>query len=143
MSDRGIGLIDQDEVRVNSVTARQRWLRIKVSVAAYAYEYGLGEVLTDTEFDRLSREIDPKISTIDPWDCEEVVKRRRKLDEFFLKRFHPDTGQWIHRHPELEKVRQTYYYHEYLGLFSKDREASQTVETPSVIDSSSLLPEPL
>jgi hypothetical protein len=73
---------------------RQRWLRIRLSVAAYAYEFEDTSVMSDGEFDKLSLEVDPKITT-----------GNRKLDDFFRREFHPDTGQWVHKHPEKHKLK--------------------------------------
>jgi hypothetical protein len=31
------------------------------------------------------------------------------LDRFFKREFAPHTGQWIHKHPELSKLKAMYY----------------------------------
>ena len=81
---------------------RQRWLRIRLSVAAYAYEFEDTSVMSDGEFDKLSLEVDPKITT-----------GNRKLDDFFRREFHPDTGQWVHKHPEKHKLKHIFNtYHQ-------------------------------
>jgi len=79
----------------------QTHLRIKLCVAAYAYEVENSEIMTDSEFDKKCLEVDTSIDT-----GYEV------MDRFFREQFDPSTGQWIHRHPELDKVKQTYnkYY---------------------------------
>ena len=71
--------------------------RIRLAVAAYAYEFCGESIMTDHDFDLLSRTIDPFMET-----------GRPELDEFFRTKFHADTGQWIHDHPELDKVALTY-----------------------------------
>lgn len=71
--------------------------RIRVSVAAYAYELRDDPVMDDAEFDRLCREIDPDLVTGNP-----------ALDRFFMVHFEPDTGQWVHKHPELHKLKHIY-----------------------------------
>ncbi len=71
--------------------------RIMVSVWAYAYEFDNVSLVNDHHFDAECRRINPAIST-----------GRPALDDFFRTVFHPDTGMWIHKHPELEKVAQTY-----------------------------------
>ncbi|WP_422048075.1 DNA ligase LigA-related protein [Shimia sp.] len=75
--------------------------RIRLSVAAHSYEMHSRSFLSDAEYDALSREIDLSISTTNP-----------KLDNFFREHFHPDTGMWIHKHPDragLEKLYQKFY----------------------------------
>ena len=74
--------------------------RIRLSVAAYAYEYMDDPIMSDTEFDQLALKINPNEKT-----------GNRKLDNFFKKHFMPDTGMWIHQHPEKEKLK--YIYKEY------------------------------
>ena len=77
----------QDEVSI------QIRLRIKLSVYAYAYEFKDTSLIDDHEYDKLSLEVDPTIET-----------GNKKLDDFFKKEFDPSTGQWIHKHPELDKI---------------------------------------
>lgn len=79
---------------------RQRWLRIRLAIAAYAYELRADSIMTDAEFDSLSLEVDTSVKT-----------GRRKLDNFFAKHFSPDTGGWVHHHPELRKVAALYDTH--------------------------------
>ena len=71
--------------------------RIRLSVAAYAYEYENTSVMSDAEFDALSNLIDVKVKT-----------GNKKLDSFFKKEFTPCTGMWIRKHPELDKLRKLY-----------------------------------
>lgn len=75
--------------------------RIRLSVAAYAYEFDNASIMTDAEFDKLSLEIDPSIET-----------GNKLLDDFFKKHFDPSTGSWIWKHPERLKVKGLYdrYY---------------------------------
>ncbi len=68
--------------------------RIRLSVAAYAYECMNFSLLSDEEFDELAYSIDLKVNT-----------RRPDLDEWFRNNFEPHTGMWIHKHPEREKLR--------------------------------------
>lgn len=67
--------------------------RIRLSVAAYAYEYLSTPVMDDAEFDELARSIDLNIDT-----------RRPDLDAWFRKNFQPHTGMWIRNHPEKNKL---------------------------------------
>ena len=75
--------------------------RIKLSIAAYAYEF-LGEsIMTDHEYDELSLKINPNEKT-----------GNDMMDEFFKKHFDPSTGMWIRSHPEIKKLEYLYkkYY---------------------------------
>ena len=76
----------------------ERRNRIRLSVAAYAYEFGNDSIISDGDFDSLAEAINVQIST----DNE-------LLDDFFREKFAPHTGQWIHDHPELEKLKKIYY----------------------------------
>lgn len=76
---------------------RQRWLRIRLSVAAWAYEFHSTSIMSDHDYDRLCLEVDPEIET-----------GNKKLDRFFRAEFNSSTGQWVHRHPEKEKLEGLY-----------------------------------
>lgn len=71
--------------------------RIRIAVAAYAYEIENDPVMTDAEFDAMAREIDPDMAT-----------GNLKLDAFFMAHFDPDTGQWVHKHPGIQGLRRIY-----------------------------------
>lgn len=71
--------------------------RIRVSVAAYAYEFENDSIMSDAEFDELALSV-----------CPELDTGNEKLDEFFRTEFDPATGQWVHKHPELEGLRTVY-----------------------------------
>ena len=74
--------------------------RIKLSIAAYAYEF-LGEsIMTDHEYDQLSLKINPDVKT-----------GNDLMDDFFKKHFDPSTGMWIRKHPEIQKL--NYLYKKY------------------------------
>ena len=75
--------------------------RIRLSVAAYAYEFLGDSLMSDHEYDQLSLQINPQ---------EEPGNS--KMDEFFKKHFQPDTGMWIRIHPEVDKLNDLYkkYY---------------------------------
>lgn len=83
---------------------KQRRLRIKLSVAAYAYELEDTSIISDHQFDHMCLEVDTSINT-----------GNTKLDQYFREYFDPSTGQWIHKHPELYKVREIYFKY-YAGL---------------------------
>lgn len=77
--------------------------RIKLSVAAYAYEFRDEAIISDAEFDKMCLEVDPSINT-----------SNNVMDNFFKTDFDPSTGQWIYRHPELHKIAKLYerFYNE-------------------------------
>ena len=79
--------------------------RIRLSVAAYAYEFKDDPIMSDEDFDKLAKQINPEEKT-----------GNRKLDNFFKKEFATDTGMWIHKHPERDKLEQIY-----LNFFKKKR----------------------
>jgi hypothetical protein len=81
-----------------SVEETERRNRIKLSVAAYAYEFDNTSIISDADFDKLAQQINVQINT-----------GNTVLDRFFGTEFQPDTGQWIHKHPELDKVKQLYH----------------------------------
>lgn len=71
----------------------QRRYRIRLSLAAYAYEFHDDPIMTDADFDDLSGRVDTNIKTGD-----------EEMDAFFEKKFDPSTGQWIHDHPGLDRL---------------------------------------
>lgn len=75
--------------------------RIRLSVAAFAYEFEDSPIMSDAEFDRLARRIMPFIAT-----------GSKVEDHFFSHEFTPDSGLWIRRHPNLDGIRRIYsaYY---------------------------------
>ena len=84
-----------------SEVEKERHRRIKLSVAAYAYEVHSDSIMSDSEFDNLALQIN-----------EVLVTGNELLDKFFVEEFSPYTGQWIHKHPDkpgLEKLYQKFY----------------------------------
>ena len=71
--------------------------RIKVALYAYAYEIMNKPLTTDAEYDTLARSIRPLMVTGRPVE-----------DYFFGEEFSPSTGQWIHKHPDLEGIARLY-----------------------------------
>jgi|21_taG_2_1085346.scaffolds.fasta_scaffold18621_2 hypothetical protein len=71
--------------------------RIKLSIAAYAYEIKDRSIMSDENFDKECRKVDLSIST-----------GNRKMDKWFKNHFTPDTGQWIHKHPNLKRIDELY-----------------------------------
>ncbi len=68
--------------------------RIRLSVAAYAYECMGTSIMSDAEFDHLAYSIDLNINT-----------RRPDLDVWFKANFKPHTGMWVNNHPEKNILR--------------------------------------
>tara|TARA_A100001388_G_scaffold256912_1_gene222376 strand:- start:2280 stop:2576 length:297 start_codon:yes stop_codon:yes gene_type:complete len=81
--------------------------RIKLSIAAYAYEYKSDPIMSDDEFDQLALKINPEEKT-----------GNIKLDNFFRKHFATDTGLWVRKHPELNKLE--WLYNEYFKNSDKN-----------------------
>lgn len=75
----------------------ERRNRIRLSVAAYAYEIENISIMSDAEFDLLAQTINRSIDT-----------GHTVLDTFFRTEYSAMTGMWIHQHPELNKVKLTY-----------------------------------
>ena len=75
--------------------------RIKVSVAAYAYEMNHDSIMTDEQFDSECKKVDVTITT-----------GNDMMDKWFRQEFDPCTGQWIHKHPQLKRLDALYqqYY---------------------------------
>lgn len=78
----------------------ERRLRIKLSVAAYAYEFCDDPIVSDAEFDSMCQTIDTSIST-----------ENKEMDNFFRTHFDSSTGQWIHKHPQLKRIKEIYEKH--------------------------------
>lgn len=71
--------------------------RIKLSIAAYAYEYLDESIMSDAEFDKMCLEVNLKVDT-----------GNKKMDNYFKKNFDASTGQWIRKHPEIKKIASLY-----------------------------------
>lgn len=102
---------ETDEVlpRWGTPVERERLNRIQLSLFAYAYEIESNPLISDADFDEKARAIQPSMST-----------ENELLDKFFLEEFDPCTGQWIHSHPQLDRVAALYrrvlpYYEEHLN----------------------------
>ena len=77
----------------------ERHNRIRIAAWAYAYEIENDPLVSDAEFDRLASRIDPKVGT-----------GHDRLDAFFREHFSPYSGQWVHLHPEMNKLRRHVAY---------------------------------
>lgn len=96
-----------DDFMVNHIEVERR-RRIRLSLAAYAYEFDNNSIMSDADFDKLALQIKPELSTIEEYQLPEQKDRYRLLDKFFQDEFQPDTGQWVHKHPELNKLANLY-----------------------------------
>lgn len=84
----------------------ERRNRIRLTLAAYAYEYESNPIMSDAEFDELSKAIRPEIAT-----------GHKQHDKFFREKFEPDTGMWIREHPFLRRVAATYRWNLSKGYY--------------------------
>ena len=82
---------------LEAAVERQRRIRIRLALAAYAYEFDNDSIITDAEFDSLADQVIPSIAT-----GHEV------MDKFFKEIFIPDSGMWVQKHPELDKLKKLY-----------------------------------
>lgn len=82
---------------VNPIEIERR-NRIRVSIAAYAYENDLRPIMSDAAYDELSKLIRPKLAT-----------GNSRLDNFFRRHFSPHTGLWIHKHPDQQALANIYH----------------------------------
>ena len=80
----------------------ERCLRIRLSVYAYAYEFEAAPLISDGEYDELSKRVDLSVST-----------GSSLLDEYFRESFEPDTGMWVRSHPELDKLKALHYQYKH------------------------------
>ena len=80
-----------------SKVEKERRLRIKLSIAAYSYEFKDVSIVSDAEFDKMCREVDLSVDT-----------GNELIDKYFKETFDSSTGQWIHKHPELDKIEYLY-----------------------------------
>jgi len=71
--------------------------RIKLSVYAYAYEMQSDSLISDGDFDKMCLDINPQLAT-----------GNEEIDKFFKEEFNPSTGQWIHKHPNLNRIAEIY-----------------------------------
>lgn len=81
-----------------STVERERRNRIRIAVYAYAYECRDESLISDADYDRFARSINPSLPTGHP-----------VLDHFFATRFTPDSGMWIRQHPALDGIATIYH----------------------------------
>lgn len=77
--------------------------RIKVAVAAWAYEHGHPPIMSDKQYDALAQLVQAEIN---------IATGDHRMDRWFQRNFNADTGLWIHAHPNpagLENIYARYY----------------------------------
>lgn len=79
----------------SDLVCRETRKRIRVAVAAWAYEVLHRPIMSDAEFDELAKSIDLSVDT-----------RRPDLDKWFRKNFQSYTGSWVHGHPDRARLNQ-------------------------------------
>ena len=84
----------------------ERRNRIRLTLAAYAYEFDDNPIMSDAEFDDISRKINPDIAT-----------GSKRHDKFFREKFDPDTGMWIRQHPFIRAVERAYRWNLSKGYY--------------------------
>jgi hypothetical protein len=91
----------EEPVKWGSDVEKEIRRRIKLSIAAYSYEFLDVSIISDAEFDKMCSEINPKI-----------VTGNKQMDKFFKESFDASTGQWIHKHPQIDGIKKLYqlYY---------------------------------
>lgn len=70
--------------------------RIRVALWAYAYELQADPLVSDDVFDKVCLEVDLNIKT------------GHDMDEWYEENFEPHTGQWIHKYPNLDRLKEIY-----------------------------------
>lgn len=91
----------QEPVKWGNSVEKEIKRRIKLSIAAYSYEFLDVSIISDAEFDKMSLEVDISVDT-----------GNKLMDNFFKNHFDPSTGQWIRKHPQLDLIDKLYklYY---------------------------------
>lgn len=85
------------------LTELVRHSRIKVAVAAWAYENNHRPIMSDQAYDELSKLVDAE---------RNIATGNHRLDRFFQRHFDPSTGLWVHKHPNIPALENIYarYY---------------------------------
>lgn len=71
--------------------------RIRLALWAFAYEFENDPLVPDGTFDDECKKVNLQITT------DNAI-----MDKWWRENFNPSTGQWIRKHPELEKIRKIY-----------------------------------
>lgn len=87
-----------------SLVEQVRRNRIRLSVAAWAYENNHKPTMSDQAYDALSQQVQAQLN---------IATGNHRLDRFFQRHFTPDTGLWIHKHPNPQALENIYArYHQ-------------------------------
>lgn len=92
------------------LTEKVRRDRIRIAVAAWAYESGYRPIMSDQEYDDLSERVHRQ---------RNIATGYSRLDRFFQRSFDPDTGMWVHRHPNVQGLINIYMRVHYFMLYTK------------------------
>ncbi len=85
------------------LTELVRHSRIKIAVAAWAYEHSFPPIMSDQDYDALAQLVHQE---------RNIATGNHRLDRFFQRHFDPHTGLWVHKHPDkagLENIYARYY----------------------------------
>jgi hypothetical protein len=93
----------------------ERRNRIRLSIAAYTYEFLNESIISDGEYDKLALAINVNVKT-----------GHRRLDAFFKNNYDPHTGMWIRKHPDLDGLKRT-YERVFKGSKPKQRKKKQSL----------------
>lgn len=76
---------------------RVKQARICVALWACSYEFLNYSYVSDAKYDETCKEVERDL---------ELDTDNKKLDYWFRREFSANTGQWVHKHPELNKLKQ-------------------------------------
>jgi hypothetical protein len=79
--------------------------RIALAIAAYAYEFSDTPIMSDEEYDEISKLIDPNRET------SYGNRDNTDIDKYFSEYYTPYSGQWVHNHPAIEDIKYLYNTH--------------------------------
>jgi hypothetical protein len=68
--------------------------RTQVAAAAYAYEVLNDPIMSDAAYDALALKIRPEVKT-----------GNDTFDNFFATKYNPNTGSWVHQHPDIGSLK--------------------------------------
>lgn len=83
-----------------NLISRVRRCRIRVAVAAWAYENNHRPTMSDSEYDALCQYVHV---------TRNVATGSHRIDRFFQRSFDPDSGLWVHRHPDPDGLSTIYF----------------------------------
>lgn len=90
----------QPVVKWGSEVEKQIKLRMRVSLAAYSYEFLSYSIMDDATYDKLCEDINTSMKTGNP-----------TMDFFFKRVFATHTGMWIHSHPNPCRLKEILLKH--------------------------------